>query len=670
MRGIKPLRRYALTAALAASSAAADEANRWLDTVVVTGTRTERALLEVPVRTEVITRQALETTHARDLAEALRHQPGVLLQEIHGKSGEEAWLQGLNADRVLVLVNGRPVSASTGSSVDLSQLSVGEVDRVEIVKGAVSALYGSSAMGGVINIITRRPSAPFSYALAADAGSYGEKNRGSAARLATRHASIDLTGNTPKLGARLSADLRDSDGFDLDPKTYRYEGDAGPKFNLNGELAWRYGKTNEISLTPAFYREDLVNGFSDTAPGIGEIRKEKREVAERTTTTAGLRHEFDNGSKLSGFLMRESFDDQTEQDVLITAAVDQARHARLDFKKAEIQWDRPVGEHQLWTVGMVGFRSDLAQSTTRRDNGQIRKIAEIQPDAEQRNVELFLQNDIFLGERWELLPGVRYQDDRDFGAYTAPKLNVMYRAGWWPALDTRLRAGIGRGYRVPNLKERFYVFDHSQLGYMVLGEPDLSPEYSNSYQLGIEINNEQGLRAEISVYHNSISDLIDTGLDSAASAARGLQIFKYLNIARARTRGGEIGLGYRFSPTLTADLGYSHLDTLDRATGHTLTRRPEHQFTAGIDWRVPTTQSLLSLRATYQSDEFIDAANTLSSPGWSRFDLKLNQPLGNGLKFYAGIDNLGDEHRDPARAGFDFRPKQGRFIYAGLRFEG
>ncbi|MGF1644632.1 MAG: TonB-dependent receptor plug domain-containing protein [Thiotrichales bacterium] len=665
----RPLRRYALIAAFAASSAAADEANRWLDTVVVTGTRTERALLDVPVRTEVVSREALETTHARDLADALRHQPGLLLQEIHGKSGTEVWLQGLNADRVLVLVNGRPVSASTGSTVDLSQLSVGEIDRVEIVKGAVSALYGSSAMGGVVNIITRRPSAPWSYIVAGDVGSFGDKNRGAATKPSSRHAVLDLSANSDRLGARLSADLRDSDGFDLDKSTFRYEGDAGPKFNLNGELAWRYSTDNEITFTPAYYREDLVNGFADTAPGIGEIRKEKREFAERATGTLAFRHRTELGSKFSGYVMHESFDNQTAQDVIATPEVEQERNAQLGFDKAEIQWDQPLGESQLLTLGLVAFDSDLEQSAVRRDGGRVLEIREISPGARQRNIEFFAQNDIFIGEHWELLPGLRIQDDREFGSHLAPKLNLMYRPSIFAPFETRVRAGIGSGYRTPNLKERFFVFDHSQLGYMVLGNPSLNPEQSMSYQAGFEISHANGSRAEFSLFHNDIEDLIDTGLDQTASALSGLQVFKYINIARARTRGAELSFGHAFSRTLSVDLGYSYLDTLDRDTGHALTRRPEHQITAALDWRLPVTDSLVSLRATHQTEEFIDGQNTLVSPGWTRVDLKLNQPIRHGLKFYLGIDNLNDEHRDPARAGFDFRPKQGRFIYAGLRLE-
>ena len=134
---------------------AAEDAVRSNETWVVTGTRTERLLDDTPVRTEVVSREQLDTLHARNVAEALKTVPGLMLKDIHGKGGQEVWLQGLDADRVLILVNGRPVTASTGSSVDVSQLATADIERIEVVKGATSALYGSSAMGGVVNIITR-----------------------------------------------------------------------------------------------------------------------------------------------------------------------------------------------------------------------------------------------------------------------------------------------------------------------------------------------------------------------------------------------------------------------------------------------------------------------------------------------------------------------------------
>src|SRR5680860_1164781 len=145
----------------------------YLDELVFTGTRSERTVLDTPVRTEVVTAREIEQTHARNLKEALTNVPGLQLREIHGKPGYEVWLQGIDADRVLVLVDGMPLSATTGSAIDVSQLAVLDIERIEVVKGAVSAQYGSAAMGGVVNVITPGVGAGVKGMFSADAGTYG-----------------------------------------------------------------------------------------------------------------------------------------------------------------------------------------------------------------------------------------------------------------------------------------------------------------------------------------------------------------------------------------------------------------------------------------------------------------------------------------------------------------
>ncbi|MGB6054967.1 MAG: TonB-dependent receptor plug domain-containing protein, partial [Burkholderiaceae bacterium] len=161
---------------LAASPVQAAETVDTLAPVVVTGTRSEKTLDETPVPTEVVDSKEIARTHARTLKDALENVPGLQLTEIHGKSGYEITMQGMSSDQVLVLIDGLPITASTGSSVDVSQYLLTEVDHVEVVKGASSAQYGSSAMGGVVNVITRRIRSGVSAAASADVGSYGAQN--------------------------------------------------------------------------------------------------------------------------------------------------------------------------------------------------------------------------------------------------------------------------------------------------------------------------------------------------------------------------------------------------------------------------------------------------------------------------------------------------------------
>ena len=632
--------------------------------IVTTGTKTERKLLDVPVRTEVITKQELENTHARDLAEGLKNVPGLLLKPIHGKSGQEVWLQGLDADRVLVLIDGKPVSASTGASVDLSQISIGDIDHIEIVKGAVSALYGSEAMGGVVNIITKRSDKPFTYSLTLDSGTYGKKNVGN--DFNNNHINVDLSRNAKNWFVRLTADIRDSQGTDLNKSTWRFEGNAGSKSNFSTELGYTTQSGTQFTIKPSYYHEDLSRNFDSFSPGIGLIKKKKNEKATRSNITFTLKKDLANGGKLTSWYMHEDFKDVTEQDVVSTAMVDQTRTANLGFDKAEIQWDQPLGDKQLFTVGLVGFKSSLKQTQTRGATF----IDEIAGEKNRSSTEIYLQDDIFIGNNFEILPGFRYQNDSDFGTHTAPKINLMYSPNWSRNFDTKLRFGLGKGYRVPTLKERHFLFDHSALGYMVLGNTNLQPETATNINVAFEIAKQGKFRSEISLFHNNIKDLIGTDVDAAESARTGLNIFRYVNVGKARTQGLDLSTSYTFNPKLSGNLSYSYLKAIDLDTHKNLTSRPAHQVKLKLNYKLPKYKADVSLYGSYQSKEYVNSNNTITSPAYATFDLKLNKKIRKRTKLFLGIDNLTDTHRNVPSTGHDFRPTSGRFIYAGIRFDG
>ena len=636
--------------------------------IVTTGTKTERKLLDVPVRTEVVTKQELENTHARDLAEGLKNVPGILLKPIHGKSGQEVWLQGLDADRVLVLIDGKPVSASTGSSVDLSQISVGDIDHIEIVKGAVSALYGSEAMGGVVNIITSKSDKPFSYSVVADTGTYGNKNVGG--DFNNKHIKVDLTRNIKKWHARLATDFRDNGGTDLDKSTFSFEGDSGLKANASAELDYSFNSDTTLGIKTSFYKEDLTRDFVTFFPGIGNVKKVKGEIASRKNVTLSFDKSFKSGAKLSSWIMSEKFNDDTSQDTLRTALLDQERKGRHSFNKGDIQWDQPIGESQLFSVGLTSLKNSLQQTQTKIQGNQTNFVDETLGKKNRKNTEIYIQDDIFVSDKLELLPGFRYQDDSDFGSHTAPKINLMYTPDWSSNFDTKLRVGIGKGYRVPTLKDRYYVFDHSALGYMVLGNPKIQPESSDNFSVGLELAKKGKFQAELSLFHNNIKDLIDTDLDVQESIRTGLSIFRYTNIGKARTQGFDLSTHYTFSPKISGTFAYSYLDAVDKETNNKLTERPENQIKVKLDYKLPQLKANISLYGNYQSKEYIDLANTRTSPGYSTFDLKINKQIRKGTKVFLGIDNITDTHRDVPVTGEDFRPESGRFIYAGIRFDG
>lgn len=625
--------------------------------VVVTGTRTEKTLDETPIRTEVVDRAEIERTHARTLKQALEDVPGLQLTEVHGKSGYEVSLQGLTSDQVLVLIDGLPITASTGSTVDLSQYLLTEIDHIEIVKGATSAQYGSSAMGGVINVITRTIQPGFSGEAVLDVGTHGAQNpSGRSFDAASRHARVRLDGGTEQWRYRLTGDVLHDAGFTVDPAAWPRQGDAVRRGQLGARLEWLPSSATRLWVDASRYQEDDTQRFNYFAPPRN-VPQSKDEAIARDRITWGARWSGERGLRAEVKGVSERYD--SDSDTYSNAVLQQARQARQRTDHVTAQVDLPAWYRQLWQFGLDLHRESLDQSA-----GGASEL--VGGNARRTSHELFAQNDILFDDTWELLLGLRGQRDSDFGMHFAPKASLRAKLLDGPDWSSSLRASFGRGYRVPNLKERYYLFDHSALGYMVIGNPNLKPESSNSFQLGAQIALKNRFTLDVNLFDNRVSDLIQIDEAHATSVA-GITHFTYENISRARTRGLEALATWRARPGLDLRAGYTLTQTRNLDTGAELTRRPRQSVRLGADWQA-SEASTLSLRARYQSSELVDTATRGRSPAWTTLDVVFNHKLGRATTAFVGVNNLFNRQRSFSNAN-DFGPLAGRFVYAGIRHE-
>lgn len=645
--------------AVLAGEAAAE--THYLDEVVVTGTRSARTVSDTPVRTDVVTRQELEKTHARTVAEALEDVAGLQLREIHGKAGKEVWLQGIDADRVLVLIDGLPMTATTGSSVDVTQLSILAVERIEVVKGAVAAQYGSAAMGGVVNIITRDIEPGLAAELTIDGGSYGDQNpSGDSLEPARQSARGMVSGGSEHWRLRLSGAAQHSDGIDPQPRTWHRPADAYDRQQLDARLTWLPSADDEIFANLGAFSEDSESRFRLAKPGGFAENRAKEESVQRLRARLGGQHQRGAGPDWHWNLLHEKLDNDT-QKYTPTARFDR-RSAEHNLSQASAHTELEIAPAHQLQVGADYRHESLEQS---KDGNS--ELQSDQARVSRSSKELWLQNTWLPSDTWELVAGLRGQYDSDFGEHYAPKLNVRYDLHAGPAVNQYLRASWGLGYRVPNLKERHFKFDHSQLGYVVQGSPELEPESSESVQLGWGLNYRRSAWFEVNLFYNDIDDLIQTERDAEATARRGdgVTVFSYANVARARTRGVETTAGWQFAPGWKLTAGYTYTEADDLSNDQPLTRRPTHQGRLGLDGRTGIAGMSWLVRARAQSSEVVDADKGSTSPGYAVLDAVLNQRFGDHLTVFAGVDNLTDNQRDFDDPN-DFGPVAGRFVYLGL----
>lgn len=570
-----------------------------LGELVVTASRRLQRLRDVPVTTEVIGRSELRQTGRPDLAAVLVEQTGMVAEGGH-PIGVGVMLQGLGSERVLILVDGQPYIGRLSGRLDLSRIPTSMVERVEIVKGPQSTLYGSEAMGGVINVITRSPEhGVWRGSASVTHGSHGRLDLGAnlmgsvgdvAFTADAGHRTIELV---PGLGtgtgarstrwdaaARASRDVAPSlsvnaSGLFLDERQ-RWRG--GPIYTFADNVQWgaRLGATWRAgghTVTPTLYATEFRHLSRNATtprpvPGTGE------EEVQRLL----------------------------EAEVLYAAEAGGASiDAGVELRRESIRSDRVLG----------GGRDLLG-------------------------AEPFVQA-TWTGENWSVVPGMRLAWSEQWGTYWTPRLAAMFR----PAERLALRASIGQGYRAPAFKELYMTFLNvgPGFGYTVRGNPELRPETSRNVTVGIEWAGDR-LYLRGQAFHNRFVDFIETEIvaDSA-----GLDVYSYANIDDGVTRGFEAEVGATWRG-FRLEGSYAFLRAERSETSEVLLGRPKHSGRAGLHYATPFGLRA-GLTATFTGEtptQRLEDATVVTRDGFARLALNVAASLPAGFELSAGIDNLTD----------------------------
>ena len=667
-----------------------DMPNVQLDPIVVTATRSDRALSDAPVAVQVLSRQKLDDNHAHTLKDALALLPNVYLREVHGKTGYEVSMQGFSGDQVLVLIDGLPITASTGSTVNLNQYMNMDIEQIEIVQGAASAQFGSAAMGGVINIITK-PIGAMRAHITTEVATNGKQNPSDNDINANkRYVEASIEGALDKdnrVHARLSGSYLDDDGLSIDNAAWPRLKDASEQSQINARLSYTPDGLNSGGLNPntttnnkllsnsqywleaSHYKEDDVSRFNYyVAPRYlaqqrdEHITKQRISIGARTDINpAGADGIRSKTYKLSAQALYEDY--QSKSDTKTEQTTTSARDADISTALAQAQLDLPAWALSDEHMHLIQVGAQVQQDKLSQTKNQINELTQ---DKVSRDVaEVYLQDDWLIGDNWEVLSGIRYQNDEDFGDHIAPKVALKYNYLDANGRDHILRASVGGGYRVPNLKERYYVFDHSNLGYKVLGNPDLQPETSTSYQVGYQGQLSDTLNLSINGFYNDIDDLIQTDEDNAIFEGN-VAVFQFMNVDSAKTYGGDIGVDWQLDERAKLQANYAYIKTHNNVTDTELTYKPNHKAMLTLDYALSDKLQLIP-RLNYESKQLISTSDQSYSPSWWSLDTKLNYDISRNLTVYGAINNIFDVQRD-IRDVSDYRPINNREWLLGASY--
>ncbi|HLN80185.1 MAG TPA: TonB-dependent receptor [Thermoanaerobaculia bacterium] len=552
------------------------------DSVVVTATLTPEEERELGSATTVLTREWIEATGARNVADLLRQVPGLDVAR-QGSDGSlvSAFLRGANSPHVLVLMDGARLNSPYFSGYDFSVLTTENVERIEIVRGPFSALYGSDAIGGVIHIFTRPASTALSGRVALERGEAGLK-----------HGSAFATAGSPGFGATASYS-HDELGGDRANSDWRQ--DAG-----SVRLEGRFGDRLQVALEGS-----LVDADVGTPGPVGRetprARQESRE--ERLQLPVSFRPLEGHDATL---LFARVASERTYSDP----------DAGFDSRSNPTTWQARlsdsfhVGRHEL-----TGFTSWERWQVDDRSNFGVAL-----DDDRSTLWGAGFQDSVALGGGAVATAGLRYDHHSDFGDAWSPRGTIAWTD---PTARWKLRVSGGSAFRAPSVGELFYPFG---------GNPNLKPERVTSWEAGVERYFADG-RLEVSLFWNELRNLIV--FDFASSLNE--------NVGRARTRGVEVAWRQKISKAVEVDAGYTWLEAKDRSTGADLRRRPRHRafLSAALS---PIERLTLSPRVTFvgrRGDADAITGTDTQLPSYVRADVFARYDLGR-LAPYARLENATD----------------------------
>ncbi|MEW5795884.1 MAG: TonB-dependent receptor [Candidatus Zixiibacteriota bacterium] len=629
-----------------------------LDDVVVTGTRSPHLLKEVPVQTEVVTRRDFQRTGATTVDEALVSSIGITIND--DLSGKGATIRGIQNDRILVLVNGERAVGRVNGSLDLGQFALSNVEKIEIVKGTGSTLYGSDAMGGVINIITKK----------LHTHTRGLAFRGDYGTHATFNPDLQAEFSNNRWGANIGAKYYRTDGFDLDKSTPHTNGqDAIERLNLDGKLRRKLSERWNVTGSTRLMFENKNWIESEVWPGNLLLVYDDDETNNRYDGSLVLDYLSGEHYSMKFRLYGTYYDHQWNKiEREYGAWVDTSKTEDV-FLEASYSSNYVIGQNHVATYGFDYNHQDLKSNELARE-----KEADEAGDA-------YLQYEYSPHQKWTFLPGVRYEHHSSFGGKTNPSINIMYQ----PNEQLKLRGFTGYGFRAPSIKQQYFTFDHTAAGYIVYGGR-VGAVDSLARSAGLDfkpLKDENSLNASISAefsygaigmhrityFYNHLDDLIEfVMIGSNPTYWRG--IYVYQNIDRAVTQGIEWESRVRLSSNVDFSFSYDYLKSLNLGTGEELVNRPAHTaklFLTGFcdKWGIGGT-----FWGTYQSRKlWVPRSNTGGNegePGYapSRTTLNLNffKRMG-GLETYVRLENLLDQ----VDVNYGYWP--GFTVFAGMKYD-
>ena len=633
-------------ACLAAGSVAAHAAETLeLDDMVVTASGFEQSVEDAPASVTIITGEQLRNKSYHDLGDALRDVEGVL---VNGSANEtDISIRGMPPDYTLILVDGKRQSSrearvNGNRGYEQSFVPPAEaIERIEVVRGPMSSLYGSDAIGGVINIITRKVSPEWGGSISYDYSARQHSDQGNA-----RNTQLYLSGPIVQdwLGLQVWGRYLDRQADDDVQETNGYS--KADHRDLTARLAFTPNVDHDILLEAGATR--LKNGDGLSPNWATREQKNNRDHWS-------LSHQGRWGWATSDVSIaqekssREGLASESQTDVL-------GRKPEVKNTVVDAKLVIPTTYH-ITTAGLQWNDSSLSDWNQGLNDRKDYEISVVQK-------ALFAEDEWSLTDTFALTTGLRLDEHEEFGTHVNPRIYGV----WHATDDWTFKGGVARGFKAPEI--RAVVPGYATLRrntYVMFGNPDLKPESSTNYELSAMWSNLSNLSAGATVFHNVFKDKLSTV--TTTERWNGYIIMDRVNIDEATITGVELNGKWDIRPDVALKGNYTYTDSEQKSgsnAGAPLSLTPEHKANISSDWTInDRTQAWASVN--YYGEEYGATVGGETAPAYTTADIGGNYELTRDITLKAALYNITDKRLDDETYG---TVNYGRTLWLGttLRF--
>lgn len=634
-----------ITAALCAATASPYLFGAEQDEMVVTATGFAQKIQNAPASISVISKQQSEDKAYRDVTDALRDVPGVVVTG--GGSSSDISIRGMSSQYTLFLVDGKRISTrSTRPNSDNSGIEQGwlppleSIERIEVIRGPMSSLYGSDAMGGVINVITKKVSNTKAWTGSIHGDATFQENRDSGDLYQTNaYASGPLIEGL--LGAKVT-------GLFSRRQEDKIENGYNEQRMRNGAVTLNFtpDEKNDFDLDVARELQDRnstpgMSTAAQTCRGATCTPNEKSETRYEHTTWALTHHGYYEDFNSTSYIEQEKSNNPEREMKAYNTTFNTQNQVFL-------------GDHTLTLGGQYRYEK-------LRDNGNQLEAAQGLNKLTRWSWALFSEDEWMMTDSFTLTAGLRMDKDENYGTNWTPRgYGVWHLNDQWT-----LKGGVSAGYKAPELRQSSaswgQVTGGGRLDGIIVGNPDLKPEKSLSEEIALLWDNGDNLNAGVTLFNTDFKDKITEVRRCNSSSDPACQIGNHrydfvsdrVNVDKATMRGVESTFGWELVQDLNLTANYTYTESEQKSgqfSGKPLNKMPKHMFNTTLDWQATPDVGLWSrLNFRGKSSEYLSRTSMAQgTPSYTQVDVGLRYNAAKDLLVTAGVYNLFDKQIDYA----------------------